>query len=137
MTADVGGATGGAGGVFGGFGVVPPDDDPPDEEPPDDEPEAVGPPEWNGSLLSKSENDCSWPVLAGGCTALTSCVEAELELAALGRAVAPASDGALGSAGVVAAGAGAGVVDDGVVSAATCGLSAADDPFRDIIVCTA
>jgi hypothetical protein len=53
MTAELGGGVGGAGGVFGGLLVeglvavfVPVDVEP-------------GPPAWNGSLLSKSENDCS------------------------------------------------------------------------------
>jgi hypothetical protein len=63
MTADAGGGVGGAGGVFGGLAVL----DPPllffgvadlavlDEDVPD----VLGPPALNGSLLSKSENDCS------------------------------------------------------------------------------
>jgi hypothetical protein len=69
MTAEVGGATGGAGGVFGGLLVVPPDDPP--DDPPDEgfdgvDDDVPGPRELNGSLLSKSENDCSWPASAVG-----------------------------------------------------------------------
>jgi hypothetical protein len=144
MTAETGGATGTEGGGGGDFGALPPDeppaDEPPDDEPPvDDEPpdalDVLGPPEWNGSLLSKSENDCSWPASAGGFTELTSCFEAALVPAVLPSGVAPASDGALGSADAVA---GVGVDAAGVVlvSAATCGL-ADDEPLRDVIVCTA
>src|SRR5712672_999721 len=68
ITAEVGGAVGGAGGDFGGL----PPEDPPDVPPPLPE---LGPLEWNGSLLSKSENDCSWPESAGGCTAFTRFVD--------------------------------------------------------------
>ena len=60
MTADAGGAVGGAGGTAGGFVFVEPPDD--DDEPLDffvPLPGALGPPELNGSLLSKSENDWS------------------------------------------------------------------------------
>jgi hypothetical protein len=60
MTAEAGGGAGGAGGVFGALPEPPPpqpDDDPPEDD--EDEPPEVGPPEWNGSLLSKSEKDWS------------------------------------------------------------------------------
>ena len=126
ITADVGGAVGGAGGVFGGFPLVPPPEDVPPFEP--------GPLEWNGSLLSKSENDCSWPESAGGCTAFTRFAE-RAPVADAAGAAAPPSVGAAGSAdGVAAAGAG---VTDAVVSAATCGFDAALLLFIAIIVCTA
>src|SRR5262249_28427190 len=66
ITADVGGAVGGGGGVFGGLLVVEPppaeDGEPPDVFPPD-VPE-LGPLALNGSLLSNSENDWSWPLPA-------------------------------------------------------------------------
>jgi hypothetical protein len=133
ITAEVGGGSGGAGGVFGGFAVVPEPVDPPEDE--DDE-VGAGPDAWNGSLLSKSENDCSCPVEAGGCTALISWVETELaELVTPGIA-APASEGAAGSPeGVVAAGAGAALA--AVVSVATWGFEADPPPPMAIIVCAA
>lgn len=139
MTADVGGGVGGAGGIFGGLLVpepLPPEDE---EEPPDDfvAVDELGPPELNGSLLSKSENDCSWPVPADAGTASTSWVEPVLGGAAVvsvGRAP-PLSVGAAGS-GVVAAGATAGVV----VAPAAVGCGLFDEPLPElsaIIVCTA
>jgi hypothetical protein len=73
ITALVGGGAGGAGGIFGA--ERPPDAVPP-EVPPDgddcDEDGVPGPLVWKGSLLSKSENDWSWPVPAGAWTAETS-----------------------------------------------------------------
>ena len=131
ITAEVGGGVGGAGGVFGGLlvaGLLPVEDFVPvDVEP--------GPPALNGSLLSKSENDCSWPVPADVGTASTSCDE-PFGAAAVGSVgSAPLSVGAAGS-GVVAAGAATGV--DPVVKTATCGFADAPPPeLSDIIVCTA
>ena len=82
MTAVVGGGVGGAGGVAGGDDVPEPEDPDPDEPvplpelPPDDEDEDEdGPPPANGSLLSKCENDSSWPGSAGGLTAASSWLE--------------------------------------------------------------
>ena len=78
ITADVGGAVGGAGGVAGALPepeLVPPEPVPPDEAPgpgPDADDDELGPAELNGSLLSKSENEPSWPASAGGRTADTS-----------------------------------------------------------------
>ena len=73
MTAELGGGAGGAGGAFGALPEPLPDDDPPEDgavgAAPDPE---AGPPAWNGSLLSKSENDCSCPASAGGVTEATS-----------------------------------------------------------------
>jgi hypothetical protein len=131
ITAEVGGGSGGAGGVFGGFVVVP------DPLEPEDAEVGAGPDAWNGSLLSKSENDCSCPAEAGGCAALISWVETELvaELVTPGIA-APASEGAAGSgAAVVAAGAGAALA--AVVSVATWGFEAEPPPPIAIIVCAA
>jgi hypothetical protein len=136
MTAAVGGAVGGAGGVFGGLLVLEP---PPwdDEELLDDDVVAVdpapGPPALNGSLLSKSENDSSWPVPAGACTASMSWDEP------FGGAAAALGSGALsvGAAGSAALGVGAGVADPVVLTAAGSGF---DDPpleLSDVIVCTA
>ena len=99
ITAEVGGGVGGAGGAFGGLLLLPEPFDPvplrPDE-PLVDEP---GPPAWNGSLLSKSENDCSWPTLAGAWTAETSCCEIEPDDAGVDVpvGVTPPSVGAAGS----------------------------------------
>jgi hypothetical protein len=117
MTAEVGGAVGGAGGVFGGLLVLEPlplEEDEPDE---DFVPvaEALGPPALNGSLLSKSENDCSCPVSAGAWTASTSCAEPVLGVAVVSVGSALLSVGAAGSA---VAGAGV-VVAPVVVTAAT------------------
>src|SRR5262245_4735711 len=70
MTALVTGGAGGAGGVFGGF-AAPPEPEEPDEPELDGDATALPPPA-NGSLLSKSENDSSCPVPAGGLTAETS-----------------------------------------------------------------
>jgi hypothetical protein len=145
MTADVGagfGADGGAGGAFGVvdvdvelggvggaggvFGVV-----------------AVfvlveGPDELNGSLLSKTENDSSWPVSAGGFTAAISddeLCDVALPVSALAVGSAAPRLGAAGNAEDVGAGAG---VEVAVVSAFTCGRFAAlPPPLRPIIVCTA
>jgi hypothetical protein len=140
MTADVGGGVGGAGGTFGGLLVLeplPPEDE---EEPPDDfvAVDEVGPPALNGSLLSKSENDWSWPVPADAGTASTSWVEPVLGAAAVVSvgSAPPLSVGAAGS-GVVAAGVTAGVV---VVAPAAAGCGLFDEPLpelSDIIVCTA
>jgi len=116
ITALVGGGAGGAGGIFG---AEPPPDDVPPEVPPEgddgdeDAPPAPGPLVWKGSLLSKSENDWSWPVPAGACTAETSG-----DVEAAGVVVAGAIEPRLGAAGradpVVAVGAG---VDAAVVVA--------------------
>jgi hypothetical protein len=61
ITAEVGGAVGGAGGVFGAGVPPPPEVEPPplDLLPPDELLLGAGPLALNGSLLSKSENDCS------------------------------------------------------------------------------
>ena len=63
MTAEVGGAVGGAGGVFGGLLLVEPPPPEDDEEPPEEGFVTVavepGPLALKGSLLSKSENDCN------------------------------------------------------------------------------
>ena len=88
----------------------------PAAEPPDDDFVPVdvvpGPPALNGSLLSKSENDCSWPVPADVGTASTSCDEPfGVRCRRCRGDPPPLSVGAAGS-GVVAVGAGAGV--DGV-----------------------
>src|SRR5260221_5356789 len=136
MTAEVGGAVGGAGGVFGGFvfgePVLPPEDD--EDDPPVllDE---LGPPALNGSLLSKSENDCSCPVSAGALTESTSCVEPAVP----GGAVvvvgsAPPSVGATGSAPVEAGVGGAHVV--AVTTAGTCGICPPLD-MKPILACIA
>ena len=115
ITALVGGGAGGAGGIFG---AEPPPDDVPPEVPPEgddgeDAPPAPGPLVWKGSLLSKSENDWSWPLPAGACTAETSG-----DVEAAGVVVAGAIEPRLGAAGradpVVAVGAG---VDAAVVVA--------------------
>jgi hypothetical protein len=133
ITAAVGGGVGGAGGAFGGLlgfaGFVPVEVfDPVDVEP--------GPPALNGSLLSKSENDCSWPVPADVGTASTSCDEPLGTAAVVEVGSPPLSVGAAGS-GVVAVGAGAGV-EPVVETAATCGFDDALPPeLSDIIVCTA
>jgi hypothetical protein len=131
MTAELGGGVGGAGGVFGGLlveGFVAVGDFVPvDVEP--------GPPALKGSLLSKSENDCNWPVPADVGTASTSCDDPLGAAAVVFVGSAPLSVGAAGS-GVVATGAGVGV--DPVVDAATAGFEDAPPPeFKPIIVCTA
>jgi hypothetical protein len=106
MTAEVGGGVGGAGGVFGGLlvlgGLLLVEDFVPVDVVP-------GPPALNGSLLSKSENDCSWPVPADVGTASTSCEEpfGAAAVVSVGSAP-PLSVGAAGS-GVVSAGAATGV----------------------------
>jgi hypothetical protein len=132
MTAEVGGGVGGAGGVFGGLlgvacllGVD------------DFVPVAVelGPPALNGSLLSKSENDCSWPVPAEVGTASTSCDEPLGVAAVVFVGSEPPSVGAAGS-GVVAVGATG--VEPVVETAPTCGFDDELPPeLSDIIVCTA
>jgi hypothetical protein len=114
ITALVGGGAGGAGGIFG---AEPPPDDVPPEVPPEeddgdeDAPPAPGPLAWKGSLLSKSENDWSWPLPAGAWTAETSG-----DVEAAGVVVAGAIEPRLGAAGradpVAAVGAG---VDAAVV----------------------
>jgi hypothetical protein len=143
MTADVGGAVGGAGGVFGGLVVVEPPPPEDDDEPPEEGFVTVGvepgPPALKGSLLSKRENDCSWPTPAGARTASTSCVEALAVVVVVGVVgTVPPSVGATGS-GVVVVEAGTGVAGDPVVpTAAGCGFE--DDvllPLSAIIVCTA
>jgi hypothetical protein len=116
ITALVGGGAGGAGGIFG---AEPPPDDVPLDVPPEGDdgdeeaPPAPGPLVWKGSLLSKSENDWSWPEPAGACTAETSGDVAEDGVVAVG-----ATEPRLGAAGravpVGAAGAG---VDAAVVVA--------------------
>jgi hypothetical protein len=137
ITAELGGGVGGAGGVFGA----------PDEEPPDglgedgvddvdDVDDVPGPFAWKGSLLSKSENDCSCPVPAGGVTAATSCVEDVLVVAV--GVPAPLSVGAAGSAGVVPVAAGVVVATVVAEGSAACGSDDAEGAlFSDIIVCTA
>jgi hypothetical protein len=132
MTAEVGGAVGGAGGTFGGLLVV----EPPPEELPDGDfvPVAaeLGPPVLNGSLLSKSEKDCSWPMPADTCTASTSCDEPVVGVAAAVGS-GPLRVGAVGS-GVAALGAATGAA---AVAAAT-GFDAVPPPeLSPIIVCTA
>src|SRR5262245_43854576 len=125
MTAVVTGAAGVAGG-FGGVGGV--GGGLPVPVPPEPEPELFGAELFgladaalNGSLLSKSENDCSCPVPAVGLTALTrsafgSADAVEGVLDASGEVVGvPASVGAVGvdpagaTVGVAAAGAACGV----------------------------
>ena len=136
MTADDGGAVGGAGGTFGGgvvfvFGgaldfVVP-------------LPGALGPLELNGSLLSKSENDWSCPAPAEACTASISCDEpfgAAPEVAVTGPD--PLSVGAAGGAPELGTVAGVGVAGVVVAEAATGFPPPPPAPeFSDIIVCTA
>ena len=109
ITAAVGGALGGAGGVLGGLLVVAPPPEDEDEEPPDFAIEVLGPPELNGSLLSKSENDWSCPFPADACTASMSWDEpAGLFVAAVSVGSGALSDGAAGNAlGVVGAATGA------------------------------
>src|SRR5262249_30287889 len=84
-------------------------------------------------LLSKSENDCSWPAPAGALTELTRTAldEEGVDPVAVGS---PLSVGATGSADVAPVGAGAGV-DDAVV--ASCGSELGFGLLSDIIVCTA
>ena len=117
ITALVGGGAGGAGGIFG---AGPPPDDVPPEVPPEgddgeDAPPEPGPLVWKGSLLSKSENDWSWPGPAGACTAETSG-----EVAADGVVAVGAIEPRLGAAGraVPVGAAGAGVDVAAVVVAA-------------------
>jgi hypothetical protein len=139
MTAEVGGAVGGAGGVFGGFvfgePVLPPEDDEDDEDDPPLLLDELGPPALNGSLLSKSENDCSCPVAAGALTESTSWVEPAVPgVAVVVVGSAPPSVGAAGSAPV---GAGVGAADVVVApAAATCGFAPPLE-LSPIIVCTA
>jgi hypothetical protein len=128
------GGVGGVGGVRGVTGVLP-------EPEPEPEPEeAFGDDLWdeNGSLLSKSENDSSWPVAAVGFTAATSSgVGSEDAVAAPGTDVT----GSVGTADAVGVPARVGAAVGVVVAAAT-GAAAASGlappaPFRDIIVFTA
>jgi hypothetical protein len=140
MTAAVGGGTGGGGGVFGGFAVPPPAFEPPDDFPLLDEPDELGPDALNGSLLSKSENDCSWPMFAGAFTAEMSGDESVLELDGVAVGVpVPLSVGATGSADGVAVGVAVGAAVGVVVApaAAGCGREPALLLLRPIIVCTA
>ena len=128
ITADVGGGVGGAGGAFGGFELPVPFEPVPPPVVPLLVDEVVGPPAWNGSLLSKSEKDCSWPTFAGACTAETSCCEIEPDEAV---GVTPLTAGVAGT-GVDGAG-----VDVAVV--VTTGAASGFEPlplFRDIIVWT-
>ena len=135
-TADVGAGVGGAGGVFGGLLFLAPLPLEAGEEAVTPDEDFAGPPALNGSLLSKSENDCSWPAPAGAWTALTSCDEPVLAVAVGSVGSAPLNVGAAGR-GVVPVGAGVGVADDPVVSTATgCGFDD-EPPFIDIIVRTA
>jgi hypothetical protein len=146
MTAAVTGGAGGAGGVTGGLEEPPPE---PDEEPPPEPDEVPEVPEEpgealealpaNGSLLSKSENDCSWPVPAVGLTAETSAALGPLAVGAaaeasgevparVGAAVGVAADAAVG----VAAGVGVDVAPTGAATG-----TAPPPLFIDIIVFTA
>jgi hypothetical protein len=93
------GGDGGAGGVFGVFGVEPDEDDDGVVAVP-----VLGPLAWNGSLLSKRENDCSWPAPADSGTAETSCDAAVAGVVAAGT-TAPRL-GAAGTTDGVAVGAG-------------------------------
>src|SRR5437870_2718531 len=106
MTAAVTGGAGGAGGAGGVTGGLA---DPPPEVAPD---ELLDVFPAKGSLLSKSENDCSWPVPAAGLTAETSpavgTLAAGVAVDASGEVV-PASVGAAVGAAVVGAGVGVGV----------------------------
>jgi len=133
ITAVVGGGVGGAGGVFGVPDLEPPDGAGEDGVEDDVEP---GPFAWKGSLLSKSENDCSCPVSAGGVTAATSCVD-DVVVVDVGAPI-PLRVGAAGSPEVVGVATGvvvATVVADG---SAACGRAEAEGAlFSDIIVCTA
>jgi hypothetical protein len=132
ITALVGGGAGGAGGIFGA--LPPPDDVPPEGDGDEDAPPAPGPLVWKGSLLSKSENDWSWPVPAGACTAETSG-----DVEAAGAVAVGAIEPRLGAAGrAVPVGAGAGV-DAAVVVAFGSAACGADEglPLIPIIVCAA
>src|SRR5262249_36666383 len=95
----------------------------------------LGPPAWNGSLLSNSENDCSWPTFAGACTAETSCCEIEPDDVGVEVPVGATTLGV----GVTGTGVDAGVgVELGVV--VTAGAASGLEPpplLRDIIVWTA
>src|SRR5205823_2875564 len=107
----------------------PPDDDEEEEDEDDAAPALVcGPPALKGSLLSKSENDWSWPTPAGGWTAAIS--GADWLVAVVLVAGDALGTGTVGTAAVVVAGAGS-----AVVAVASCGREEAEPPFRsDIIV---